>query len=163
MSSSTVRAFSFEAAVRFVRRRVLLPPRRARVYCREKRTLFRRNHIEPPAIALTQLKRYAEAAMNAEELDELLGIEGNAARIYFANFTGLVTTDDFHSRRSGRRSHSARAKGFSARVRTAHGCASDAPLFGYRVNYRRVLEIQTRLLGRLLTGEANRYVGFETR
>jgi CRISP-associated protein Cas1 len=28
--------------------------------------------------------------MNAEEADELLGIEGNAARIYFANFTGLV-------------------------------------------------------------------------
>ncbi len=26
--------------------------------------------------------------MKAEELDELLGIEGNAARIYFANFTG---------------------------------------------------------------------------
>jgi CRISPR-associated protein Cas1 len=37
------------------------------------------------------------------------------------------------------------------------------PLFGYRVNYRRVLEIQTRLLARVLTGEARRYVGFETR
>ncbi len=37
------------------------------------------------------------------------------------------------------------------------------PLFGYRVNYRRVLEIQARLLGRLLTGEVARYIGFETR
>jgi CRISP-associated protein Cas1 len=37
------------------------------------------------------------------------------------------------------------------------------PLFGYRVNYRRVLEIQTRLLARLLSGELQRYVGFETR
>ena len=37
------------------------------------------------------------------------------------------------------------------------------PLFGYRVNYRRVLEIQTRLLARLLSGEVQRYVGFETR
>ena len=27
------------------------------------------------------------------------------------------------------------------------------PLFGYRVNYRRVLEIQARLLARVLTGE----------
>ncbi len=37
------------------------------------------------------------------------------------------------------------------------------PLFGYRVNYRRVLEIQARLLARVLTGEVPRYVGFETR
>jgi CRISPR-associated protein Cas1 len=61
---------------------------------RNQRTLLRRNHIEPPAIALAQLKRYAEAAMNTEELDELLGIEGNAARIYFANFTGLVKAEN---------------------------------------------------------------------
>jgi CRISPR-associated protein Cas1 len=37
------------------------------------------------------------------------------------------------------------------------------PLFGYRVSYRRVLEIQTRLLARLVTGELSRYPGFETR
>jgi CRISPR-associated protein Cas1 len=36
-------------------------------------------------------------------------------------------------------------------------------LFGYRINYRRVLEIQTRLLARVLTGEVRRYIGFETR
>src|SRR5216684_8804886 len=60
---------------------------------RNQRTLLRRNHLEPPPIALTQLKRYAEAALNAEDLGELLGIEGNAARIYFANFTGLVKTE----------------------------------------------------------------------
>lgn len=37
------------------------------------------------------------------------------------------------------------------------------PLFGYRVNYRRILEIQTRLLARVVTGELARYPGFETR
>ncbi len=37
------------------------------------------------------------------------------------------------------------------------------PLFGYRVNYRRVLEIQVRLLARVIEGEAPRYPGFETR
>jgi CRISPR-associated protein Cas1 len=37
------------------------------------------------------------------------------------------------------------------------------PLFGYRVNYRRVLEIQARLLARVVTGELARYPGFETR
>ncbi|OFV93140.1 MAG: CRISPR-associated endonuclease Cas4/Cas1 [Acidobacteria bacterium RIFCSPLOWO2_02_FULL_64_15] len=37
------------------------------------------------------------------------------------------------------------------------------PLFGYRVSYRRVLEIQARLLARVVTGELPRYPGFETR
>jgi CRISPR-associated protein Cas1 len=37
------------------------------------------------------------------------------------------------------------------------------PLFGYRVNYRRVLEIQARLLARVINGEVSRYTGFETR
>ncbi len=224
---------------------------------RNQRTLLRRNHIEPPAIALAQLKRYAEAAMNAGELDQLLGIEGNAARIYFANFTGLVKTEKdsgdapftfeftrrnrrppvdpvnallsfaysllakdltiichsvgfdpfigfFHQPRFGRpalaldlmeefRPLIAESVVISA-INTGMVTADDFirvgpavaltqrgrkgflrayeqrmdtlvthPLFGYRVNYRRVLEIQTRLLARVLTGETRRYVGFETR
>jgi CRISPR-associated protein Cas1 len=37
------------------------------------------------------------------------------------------------------------------------------PLFGYRMSYRRILEVQTRLLARVVTGEIGRYPGFETR
>jgi CRISPR-associated protein Cas1 len=37
------------------------------------------------------------------------------------------------------------------------------PLFGYRVSYRRVMEIQARLLARFVTGELAAYQGFETR
>ncbi|MEX1128056.1 MAG: CRISPR-associated endonuclease Cas1 [Vicinamibacterales bacterium] len=37
------------------------------------------------------------------------------------------------------------------------------PLFGYRVSYRRILELQTRLLARVVTGELPHYPGFETR
>lgn len=37
------------------------------------------------------------------------------------------------------------------------------PVFGYRVNYRRVLEIQARLLGRVVGGEIDVYPTFETR
>ena len=37
------------------------------------------------------------------------------------------------------------------------------PVFGYRVTYRRVLEIQARLLARVVTGELGEYAGFETR
>ena len=37
------------------------------------------------------------------------------------------------------------------------------PVFGYRVSYRRVLEVQTRLLGRFLLGEIPHYPEFRTR
>jgi CRISPR-associated protein Cas1 len=37
------------------------------------------------------------------------------------------------------------------------------PVFGYRISYRRVLEVQVRLLARYISGEIPRYPGFETR
>lgn len=37
------------------------------------------------------------------------------------------------------------------------------PVFGYRLSYRRVLEVQARLLGRLLLGEVETYPAFRTR
>jgi CRISPR-associated endonuclease Cas1/CRISPR-associated protein Cas4 len=37
------------------------------------------------------------------------------------------------------------------------------PLFGYRISYRRVLEVQARLLARVLGGELDRYPSFLTR
>ena len=36
------------------------------------------------------------------------------------------------------------------------------PLFGYRVNYRRVLDIQARLLARVVAGELPSYPGFNS-
>jgi CRISP-associated protein Cas1 len=37
------------------------------------------------------------------------------------------------------------------------------PLFGYTVSYRRILEVQARLLSRVLAGELNEYQAFVTR
>ena len=37
------------------------------------------------------------------------------------------------------------------------------PMFGYRISYRRVLEVQARLLGRVLLGEISEYPNFCTR
>jgi len=37
------------------------------------------------------------------------------------------------------------------------------PLFGYRLSYRRLLEVQTRLLARMLSGEIRDYPVFTTR
>jgi CRISPR/Cas system-associated endonuclease Cas1 len=37
------------------------------------------------------------------------------------------------------------------------------PVFGYRISYRRVFEVQTRLLARHILGELDDYPAFQTR
>ncbi len=222
---------------------------------RNQRTLLQRNHVEPPARAIALLKRLAERAGLAEGLEELLGVEGSAARVYFEQFAGMIKVDEearleafdfrhrnrrpprdpvnallslgyamlardltvvcaaigfdpfvgyFHQPRFGRPAlaldlmegfrplvvdsavltavngrmiqadHFVRAggsvglmpagrKAFIRAYEQRMDVLVTHPLFGYRVGYRRVLEIQARLLARLLTGELASYPGFETR
>lgn len=61
---------------------------------RNQRTLLMRNHGTPPALALARMKHAALAALEAESLEELLGIEGAAALVYFENFSGMIKTGD---------------------------------------------------------------------
>jgi CRISPR-associated protein Cas1 len=75
---------------------------------RNQRTLLQRNHIEPPATALRQLKVLAEKAEVATALDTLLGIEGSAARVYFSEFAGMLKSDE-----GGDREHQGSAAEFS--------------------------------------------------
>jgi len=223
---------------------------------RNQRTLLQRNHVEPPGLVLRRLKHLAQQAQEAEALDELLGIEGTAARLYFEHFTGMVKVEDeatrlpafdlqgrnrrpprdpvnallsfaysllakdltivchaigfdpfigfYHQPRFGRpalaldlmegfrplvadsavlsaintrmvtesdfiRVGPAVAltpggrKGFIRAFEQRIDTLVTHPLFGYRVTYRRVFEIQARLLARCVSGEILRYPGFETR
>lgn len=240
---------------------------------RNQRTMLQRNHVEPPSHALALLREMIVEAERATAMDQLLGIEGTAARIYFENFAGMIKvqkeagggevgdggaqgshdwssgslTFDFtqrnrrpprdpinallslgyslltkdmttvchtvgfdpflgyyHQLRFGRPSlaldliepfrplivDSAVLTAVNTRmvterdfVRTGHAVALTAsgrkgffrayeqrmdglvthPLFGYRVSYRRMLEIQARLLARVLTGELPVYPVFTTR
>lgn len=59
-----------------------------------QRTMLQRNHIEPPAPTLLALKRFMDDARLADSIEELLGIEGNAARVYFEHFAGMIKLDD---------------------------------------------------------------------
>lgn len=83
--------------------------------------------------------------------------------VLFAVNTGMVMPDDFL--RAGE-SVTLTARG-RKRFLQAYEQRMDTqvthPLFGYRVSYRRVLEIQTRLLARAVMGELPDYPGFETR
>lgn len=228
---------------------------------RNQRTMLQRNHVEPSSASLSMMKCMQDDAERADSLEQLLGIEGNAARVYFQNFAGMIKLEDqaarsranpdfgfdfesrnrrpprdpvnallslaysmlskdltivchtvgfdpylgvYHQPRYGRaalaldlmepfrpliadsavlsaintrmvtsrdfvragNSVSLTADGRKAFFR-AYEQRMDAlvthPLFGYRVNYRRVLEIQTRLLSRVMTGELQMYPVFTTR
>ncbi len=68
--------------------------RLARRFVRNKiancRTLVRRNHPEAPESTLREMSSLADATDEAVGVPELLGVEGNAARLYFQAFPALL-------------------------------------------------------------------------
>jgi len=58
------------------------------------RTIIRRNSNEDESIALKALAACSKSAISARSIDELLGIEGNAAHIYFSCFPRLIKARD---------------------------------------------------------------------
>ncbi|MEX2172197.1 MAG: CRISPR-associated endonuclease Cas1 [Pirellulales bacterium] len=229
---------------------------------RNQRTMLQRNHVEPPAGPIAFLKCMQEDSEQAASIEQLLGIEGNAAKVYFEHFPGMIKVDNgdgaeagspaefnfefqnrnrrpprdpvnallslaysvlakdltivchavgfdpylgfYHQPRFGRAplaldlmepfrpliADSAVLSAINTRmvsasdfIRTGQAVALTPngrkaffrayeqrmdtlvthPIFGYRVNYRRLLEIQARLLARLLTGEIATYPVFVTR
>ena len=232
---------------------VSLPIARQIVFGKIKncQTLLRRNHREPPSSIVAELERLAEKARTAGAIDNLLGIEGAAARAYFSEFQGMLKTDNmaFDFRGRNRRPPkdpvnailsflyamlirqamvTALAVGFDPYLGFYHqpkygkpalaldlaeefrpliadsACISlinngeiepghiltrggavaltqngrrkvieayerrmytliTHPLFGYAISYRRILEVQARLLSRHLLGELPSYPVFRTR
>lgn len=232
---------------------------------RNQRVLLMRNHVSPPTDAIAELKRIVHRVERVKTAASLLGVEGNAARIYFQQFSGMIKPGDdpidpgyafgeaprytFDFRTRNRRpprdpvnallsySYALLAKdlaviaasvGFDPYLGFYHlprpgrpALALDLmepfrpliaesvvitainnrmvypehfipagkgvtmtesgrkalfrayeqrmdqlvthPLFDYRVSYRRLLEIQTRLLARVVTGELGKYPVFVTR
>lgn len=57
---------------------------------RNQRVMLMRNHEEPSKLVLEQMREMAERAEVSVSLAELLGIEGNGARLYFGAFAGMV-------------------------------------------------------------------------
>ena len=62
------------------------------------RVLFMRNHVEPPERTKLRLGQAREDALATRSLEELLGVEGAAAAVYFQQFGGMIRErqeDDF--------------------------------------------------------------------
>jgi CRISPR-associated protein Cas1 len=61
---------------------------------RNARKMLMRNALVQPLPALQRLKRASHDALEAESAESLLGVEGAAAAAYFAEFGGMLKTDD---------------------------------------------------------------------
>jgi len=85
-------------ALRIAQYRAALDPARslalARAFVAAKirncRTMLMRNCAEQPKETIAALRQLAKEAQRAETIPELLGIEGNAGRLYFAAFAGML-------------------------------------------------------------------------
>jgi CRISPR-associated protein Cas1 len=75
----------------------------------------------------------------------------------------MITTDDFISAGDAVALTPRGRKSFYLAYEQRMDQLVTHPMFGYRVSYRRLIEIQVRLLARLLTGEIMRYPVFVTR
>lgn len=115
-----------------------------------------------PFVGFYHQPRFGRPALALDLMEGFRAIVVDSAVITAIN-TRMVTGDDFI--RVGQ-SVALTPKG-RKRFLTAYEQRMDAlvthPLFGYRVSYRRIIEIQARLLARVVTGEMAAYPGFETR
>ena len=246
-----LRRAQFDAA-RDPARSLLLAQRFVRAKIRNSRVFLRRNYRgpDPNRLALDELANAAKRVQRVDSIDTLLGVEGNAARVYFRSFAGMLRRDlpfsfDGRNRRPPRDPVNAMLSlayalltsewtstlsavgfdpymGYLHRVRygrpslaldmmeefrpiiadsvvvnainkgivgpddfvQAHTAVAlrpagrrrfiqsferrmdeliTHPIFGYRISYRRVLDVQSRLLGRYLMGEIDTFPEFVTR
>ncbi len=106
--------------------------------------------------------RFGRPALALDLIEEFRPLVADSCVITAIN-TRMVTPDDF-VRAGGAVALSQRGRtGLIRAYEQRMDTLVTHPMFGYRVSYRRVMEIQARLLARVVEGETPRYIGFETR
>jgi CRISPR-associated protein Cas1 len=77
--------------------------------------------------------------------------------------TGVVRASDFVRRGNAVALDAGGRRGFLQAYERRMELQVTHPVFGYQISYRRVLEVQARLLGRVLLGEIAEYPSFLVR
>ncbi|MDX2019383.1 MAG: CRISPR-associated endonuclease Cas1 [Deltaproteobacteria bacterium] len=115
-----------------------------------------------PYLGFYHQPRYGRPALALDMMEEFRPLVADSVVIGAIN-TGVVRPDDFGGRGGAVfLSDAGRVRFLRAYERRMDELVTH-PVFGYRISYRRVLEVQARLLGRFLAGETPEYPGFQTR
>ncbi len=115
-----------------------------------------------PYLGFYHTLRYGRPSLALDLMEEFRPIVADSVVIWAIN-NRVLADDDFIKRgRAVALKTEARKKFIAAYERRLDALITH-PVFGYRISYRRVLEVQARLLGRFLTGEIDEYPSFRTR
>jgi CRISPR-associated protein Cas1 len=115
-----------------------------------------------PFLGFYHQPRYGRPALALDLMEELRPIVADSAVITAVN-RREVTPKSFLRRGSGVALTDEGRKAFIKAYERRMADEATHPLFGYAASYRRILEIQARLLARHLAGEIPEYPAFETR
>lgn len=115
-----------------------------------------------PLLGFFHQPRFGRPALALDLMEELRPIVADSTVISAVN-NGVIGPDDFDVSHVGCAfKPKARRRFIQAYERRMDQLVAH-PLFGYRISYRRLLEVQARLLGRLFLGEIRDYPEFRTR
>jgi len=115
-----------------------------------------------PMLGFYHHPRYGRPSLALDLMEELRPIVADSTVLRVIN-NGEIKPDDFVGGRTGvalkERARKALIQAYTRRIDelVTH------PIFGYRISYRRIVEVQARLLGRFLLGEIDDYRPFQTR
>ena len=115
-----------------------------------------------PYMGFYHQARYGKPALALDMMEEFRTLIAESVVITVIN-NGEIRKKDFIARFGSVALTPEGRKRFLQAYERRMGQEITHPVFGYRVSYRRILEIQARLLGRYLLGEIPMYPGFTTR
>ncbi|MCD4786340.1 MAG: CRISPR-associated endonuclease Cas1 [Candidatus Eremiobacteraeota bacterium] len=115
-----------------------------------------------PYLGFYHCPKYGRPALALDLIEEFRPIICDSVVITVIN-NGEITGEDFIARAGSVALKKPGRKKFLEAFYRRLDCLVTHPVFGYKISYRRVLEVQSRLLARLLTGEIPNYPPFVTR
>ncbi|MBN1960951.1 MAG: CRISPR-associated endonuclease Cas1 [Deltaproteobacteria bacterium] len=115
-----------------------------------------------PYLGFYHRPRYGRPSLALDLMEEFRPIIADSTVIAAIN-TGVITSEDFTYAGGAVALNKGARKSFMQAYERRMDQLIRHPVFGYQISYRRILDVQTRLLGRYLSGEINAYPEFITR
>jgi CRISPR-associated protein Cas1 len=115
-----------------------------------------------PFLGFYHRPRYGRPALALDLMEEFRPLVADSVVLSAVN-TGIVQRSDFTGRGGAVFLSEAGRGRFMRLYERRMDELVTHPIFGYRISYRRVLEVQARLLARFLGSEIPEYPGFLTR
>jgi CRISPR-associated protein Cas1 len=115
-----------------------------------------------PYLGFYHQPKYGKPALALDLMEEFRPLIVDSTIITVLN-TGEITHADFYQRGEAVNLSDNGRRAFLTALERRFDTEIEHPLFGYRLTYRRILEVQARLTGRFLSGEIPTYPAFRTR